>query len=249
MGPVCVDAVYRRNGLATQLCETLLDYLKSQHVQAVYLGVKGDNPAVNLYRKLGFQVYAGIVMRKLNCYSNKFQARYTSKSDATIRLLQWSDFAEVSSLLAQPASMYTVDFSQNIFSAKYINPEVFLPYFPRMMRCLTRGNGYANVLSAADTGAIVGLAQLYSQPSTAYQNCATLEFFVLDDFIDKTEELIRNTISGWDRNSSRMILSYCLACDSHKLRILSSLGAKQYSVLPEYVCVGSKCEDVLIFKL
>jgi hypothetical protein len=50
-----------------------LNNLHKIGTKAVYLGVKEGHPARNLYKKLGFQDYSDVVMRKVFVQADKFE--------------------------------------------------------------------------------------------------------------------------------------------------------------------------------
>ncbi|KPJ65434.1 MAG: hypothetical protein AMJ43_10740 [Coxiella sp. DG_40] len=274
LGPVCVAPEYRRKGLATELCSLLLAHTEAQGTKAVYLGIKPDNPAVHLYSKLGFDKHTGVVMRKLFCSEQQLLERYSPKK-TNARRMGWQDFASVSALLCEPADIYSFDFNRGIFSAKYIEPDRFLSVFPKMMKSFEKNGGFANILETVDDLSIVGIAQISLLASTIQSHMAVLDFFVLDNFLDRACNLVRDTIRshfitshgrvvsikngdfqdykvGSKRlaaGSSKRLVSYCLACDTKKKQILRLLGAKQYSVLSGYVNLNGELIDVLIFEL
>ena len=56
---ICVIQAYRRKGYGTALMASALHRLKKEGVKTIELGVDGNNlPALKLYRKFGFEVYA-----------------------------------------------------------------------------------------------------------------------------------------------------------------------------------------------
>ncbi len=53
---ICVDSVYRRQGLATKLLQEVIKHFKTLNAERIYLEVRVSNlPAVNLYKSLGFE--------------------------------------------------------------------------------------------------------------------------------------------------------------------------------------------------
>jgi len=61
-----VDEDYRRTGIATELLERCLEYLRSRAVEEVRVNVLANNTtARNLYRKLGFSEHMIIVNKRL----------------------------------------------------------------------------------------------------------------------------------------------------------------------------------------
>ncbi|MFP4401876.1 MAG: GNAT family N-acetyltransferase [Candidatus Nanoarchaeia archaeon] len=47
---------YQRRGVGTKLLEYAIQYCKSQNINTILLDVWSENPAVNLYKKVGFKV-------------------------------------------------------------------------------------------------------------------------------------------------------------------------------------------------
>lgn len=249
LGPVCTDPKYRKKGLALQVCQMLLEHLKAQKTQTVYLGVKDNVPAVNLYRKLGFTKYSGIVMRMLFVSKNEFNNRYSPGQPTIIRKLDWQDFAEVSALFCEPATMYSFDFCRQIFSARYAEVQKFLPVFPGLMNSLEKNSGCGRVLQTKEHSSIVGAAFINTQPSKTQGHIVVLDFFVRDGFLDKGKDLVSDTLKQSGVNGSLMILCYCLNCDIQKKQILFSLGAEPYAALPGFIRINNKLQDTVIYKL
>lgn len=247
--PVCTDPQYRNKGLAFELCCMLLEHLKAQKVQAVYLGVKNNVPAVNLYKKLGFAAYSGIVMRKLFVSEDDLNKRYSQDQETIVRKISWRDFAQVSSLFCEPAKIVSFDFGRQIFSSRYTEIQRFLPVFPVLINDIENKGTFGLVLETTETKSIVGSAFIKSSPSEPQNHIAVLEFFVLDGFIDKARYLVSRTVTQPALGNDRMILCYCPQCDIYKKQILLSLGAEPYAVLPESVRLQNKLHNTIIYKL
>lgn len=249
LGPVCTDPEYRRKGLALQVCGMLLKHLKAQKTQAVYLGVRDNVPASNLYKKLGFIQHSGIVMRMLFVSKEEFNRRYSPKQQTIARKIDWLDFAEVSALFCEPAWMHSFDFCKQIFSSRYFEVEKFLPVFPDLMSSLEKNGGYGSILKTKESQGVVGTAFVKTPPSSTHSHIAFLEFFVLDGFLGKAKDLVSETIKHSGLNGNRTILCYCPNRDIHKKQVLFSLGAEPYAALPDFVRINDKLQDTVIYKL
>jgi len=249
LGPVCTEPKNRRKNLAFRVCGMLLEHLKAQKIQAVYLGVKDNVPAVNLYKKLGFTKYSGIVMRKLFVSNDEFNKRYSPDQQTVIRKIDWQDFAEISALLCEPARLYCFDFCRQIFSTRYVEAQRFLPIFPDIMNSLEKNGGYGRVLQTKECRSVVGTAFIKTPPTSAQSHIAILVFFVLDDFLDKAKGLVSETLKQSGLDGYRTILCYCPNCDIHKKQILLSLDAEPYAALPDFIRINNKLQDVIIYKL
>jgi len=208
LGPICTDPQYREKDLALQACQMLLEHLKAQKIQAVYLGVKDNVPAVNLYKKLGFITRSGIVMRKFFTGKEEFNKRYSAGQETIIRRIYWRDFAEVSALFCEPAKIFSFDFCEQVFSSRYTEIQKFLPVFPALMNCLEKNSGFGSVLQTKEYFSIVGTAFIKPSPSEPQNHIATLEFFVLDGFTDKAIKLVSQTIKQSGFNGNRTIPAF-----------------------------------------
>jgi len=248
LGPVCVDPQYRKKGLASQVCRMLLEHIKAQKIQAVYLGVKDNIPARNLYKKLGFIQHSGIVMRRLFADENEFNKRYSAGQETIIRRIDWRDFAEVSAFLCEPAKIFSFDFCEQVFSSRYAEVQTFLPVFPSLMNCLEKNGGFGTVLQTQENKSIVGSAFIKPLSSVLQDYMAILDFFVLDGFTDKATELVSQTIKQSGFSGNRTILCYCPQCDIYKKQILLSLGAEPYAVLPDFVRIKNEFRKTIIYK-
>jgi len=249
LGPVCVESAFRRKGLASELCKLLLSYLKAEGCLAVYLGVGQHNPAVALYKKLGFEKYKGIVMRKLFCSESLFAEKFSEFKEIKLRRTDWSDFPSVSALICEPANLYTFDYQRKIFSSKFVKPHRFLSVFPEMIKSFEKYGGFANVLIAGNEEALVGIAHINRLSSPTQCHIAILDFFVRDNFIGQSSNLVAKTIQQSFFLSTKKIIAYCIACDHNKQNVLQSLGAKKLTVLPQHIYLDNKFIDVLIYEL
>jgi len=249
LGPVCTEPQHRKKGLSLKVCGMLLEHLKAQGIQAVYLGVKDNIPAVNLYEKLGLIKYSGIVMRRLFTCEDEFNRRYSTGQQTFIRKLGLQDFTEVSALFCEPARMVSFDFSEQLFSSRYTEIQKFLPVFPTLMNCLEKNGGSGLILQTTENKSIVGTAFIKPLVSELQDHTATLEFFVLDGFTDKAAELVGQTIKQSGFSGNRTILCYCPECDIYKKQILRSLGAEPYAELADSVRIKNKFYQTTIYKL
>ena len=249
LGPVGVDMEYRGQGIGTKLIGCVIDFLKKRNCKAVYLGISDGNPAAGLYKKLGFEKYSGIVMRRLFCSEKEFNKDYIKCSDTKIRMADWGDFPAAGALMSLPCSIYTYDFRQSIFSSRYVEPDKFLSVFPEMMKAFQKYGGFANVLIAPGSKTVVGIAQIGRLPGQVQRHIAALDFYMHDNFIEQAERLIRTTIRGSTSLSVDRINCYCLACDDIKRNILETLEAEQIAVLPENACINKNLTDVLVYQI
>jgi len=249
IGPVCVDAKFRRNGIGTKLISYAVEFLKTRGCKAVYLAVAADSPAVSFYKKLGFQKYKGVVMRRLFSSEEIFGDCFNKSDDTNIRRVVWGDFPAVQALASFPAGICTFDFRRSIFSSRYVPPSTFLSFFPEMMKAFARYGGFANVLVSGYKETVVGIAHISKLPGKAQQHIAELDFFAHDNFIKHAQTLVDKTIEESRSLSIDRINCYCLACDRLKRSIFESLGARQIAVLPANVRINENLVDVLIYEM
>ncbi len=242
VAPVAVTPQCRGRGVGTNLLASVLDYLKSKRCLAAYLGVRQNNPAVNLYERAGFETYAGLIMRKLLAPQEQFEKCF-AVSPVTIRQLSWSDWPAVMALAATPAQMYTLDLHAQFFSTKYIEPARFLSVFPKMMRTLEQPSAFANVLISEQSHAVVGIAQIRNTVDSG--NDAELEFFIHDNFLELASSFLEDTL----RQVKVVATCRCAACDVTKRAIIESVGGKVASIPPQSVFLGESPMDVILYRL
>lgn len=242
-GPVCVAPEYRRRGLGRAMCELLINHLISNGVQALYLGVRQDNPATRLYRQLGFEHLSGIVMRKMLVEKSGFWNRYQPGQTTRIKDMTWDRYPEVSSLLCQRASMHTFDFTQHAFSVGYTDIHRFLPVFPTI---ISRA-GAGRCLQTDQNGAVVGVAHIHTLPSPQ-EHVSLLDFFVLDAFAQSAAPLVETTLNS-RTGSDTTTMCCCVKSDLLKIDILKSIGAASCASLPGLVQTAGRLDDLLIFRL
>ena len=247
LGPVIVEPVYRRRSIATVLCDQLINHLQKHGVMSVYLGVAKGNPARLFYRKLDFNIFTGIVMRK-ELYPDK-NIRSDRSDRLSIKNLSWQHFPEVSALMCQPSSFYTFDYHLGIFSSRYEPISRFLPIFPEIMRRIEKSAGCAKVLKDESNAKIVGLVQIYQAQSSLQKHIAYLEFFATDRYFSDIVSVIAETVEEFRETGNFRILSCVSHRDKSKKQILENLGAIRISTLPDTILLNGRKHDVEVYQL
>ena len=250
IGPVCVLSEYRSKGIGTELLESIVEHLKEINGMAAYLAVNNSNPAVSIYSKIGFMQYQGIVRRLLLREEKVFDKLYFNNTENIhVRKAIWGDFPGIQALIAEPGDMYSVLFSKHIFSSRYVEPVRFLSLFPEMMKENTKYGGLLNVLVAADKENVVGFANISRLPGKAQEHVGVLEFFVHDNFVEHSIELINTTIQKHKQSSIKKIYCYCISCDRIKRNIIESIGGNLIGTLSENIFIDSSYEDILTYEI
>lgn len=250
LGPVAVSNTQRRKGIATRLVNKALSHLRVRGCQAVYLGVAKNNPARELYQKLGFESYCGIIMRKLFCPAAEFEKLHFAKGSPTqVRQINWEHFCDVQALLAYPATIYSFDLQRGLFSSKYAQPGRFLGVFPEMMKRQAKGEGLANVLVSGANENVVGLSHITRTPSEPQRHVATLDFFVHDNFIDDVPNLLAETIDQCRQVCVKIINCYVPEYDTLKCQAIEKAGGVIKAILPSNMFIQNKYENVLLYQL
>jgi GNAT superfamily N-acetyltransferase len=242
VGPIGVAPRWQGRGAGTHLLATALDYLKSQQCFAAYLGVRQNHRAVDLYRRAGFETYAGLIMRKFLAPKEQFEKCFVG-SAVKIRQLSWGDWPAVMALAASPARMYTFDLRVQLFSTGYAEHRRFLSVFPKMMQTLEQPPGFANVLISEQSETVVGIAQLRKTADTADCGCE-LEFFIQDNFLKYAASFLEDTL----RQAKVPVACQCLTCDHTKCGIIESVGGRAVRVLPQSASLGESLTDVVLYR-
>jgi len=241
---------HRRKGIATILINKLTDFLARQGCLAIYLAVRDDNPATALYKKLGFQQYHGIVMRRLLCSEDTFEnVYYSPQADISIRAINWGDYAAVAALMVRPAKMWTFDFSKGVFSSRYAPPQRFLSVFPEMMQAFAGYGGCACVMLTHPNNAVVAIAHVIKSTALPQQHLAVLDCFVHDNYLYETQTLLKVTYEQSCCLSAEKTVCYIPQCDRIKRRAIEALGATRIAILPGYVLLDNKYQDVWLYEL
>jgi len=250
VGPVCVLPEYRSKGIGTGLLESIIEHLKQNNCMAAYLAVNHNNPAVSMYSKIGFMQYQGIVRRLLLREKKVFDKTYFSNTkNAHVREAVWGDFPGFQALITEPGGMYSVINSKHIFSSRYVEPARFLSLFPELMKENKKSGGLLNVLAAGTQETIVGFANIKKLPSKANEHICELEYFVHDNYIENTKELVSTTIHAFMNPSIKKIYSYCVGGDIIKRNIIESIGGCLNCILPENIFINGSYEDTLIYEI
>lgn len=250
VGPVGVLPEYRSQGIGTELLNSITEHLKQNNCMVAYLGVNNNNPAVKLYSKFGFQQYHGIVRRVLLCEREEFDNIYFNhNTNVKVRETVWGDFPCFQALITEPCDMYSIIYPKHIFSSRYVEPVRFLSIFPEMMKENKKHGGILNVLVAGEKENVVGFTNISSVPGKAQGHIGELEFFVHDNFIGKSIELINTTMQEFMKQSIKKVYCYCVGCDQIKRDIIESVGGSLIGTLPENVFINGSYEDVLIYEI
>jgi GNAT superfamily N-acetyltransferase len=250
IGPVAVEPRHRRKGLGKAILTRAIEHLTCCNIRYVYLAVSNENPARTLYEKFGFTTYNGIVMRKVFTESDRISDQTgTDGQKEIIRRMVWGDYPGVSALMASPASMYAFDFSRGIFSERYVPCNRFLNVFPNMMEHFTKYGGFANVIVSPLSYSIVAIAHIQRMPGPLQDHMAVLDFFVNDDFINRTSKLVTATIEQAKSLSLETIRIYCPAADHLKRRIIESFEPKIETRMRKHLKINNCFQDVFVYRL
>jgi len=243
--PVAVEPDFQRRGIATEICGKLLDALKSRGITQVYLAVSQGHPARELYRRLGFSDYTGIVMRKNLCSCDP------GNSDKCLNIicqeLSWQDYAEVLALLCEPSVFMTFDYHQGLFSSRYEPVKRFLPVFPEMMQRLEKNEGCTKVLKRDGVAEVVGLAQICGLQSKLQRHVAYLDFFAKDGYTN-VQCFVKDIILEHKARQECQILTWVPEPDELKKMILENLGARRVAMLPNAIIFANKMYNVEVFQ-
>lgn len=232
------------------MIEQVTSYLQALGSKALYLGVSQTNPAVGLYRRLGFTTYHGIVMRYILDGDAALQDYFLDEGyRAFIRPATWGDYPKIQALSCFPCLMKTFDLAAGIYSSMYSEPTVFLSVFPSMMRSIARRGGVMNVLTSGSRESIVGIAHVIRPRSAPQGHTAALDFFVHDAFLNSAAELVSRTLQDATVLAVHHISFSCVSSDPIKSEIATGLGAKRVSVLPKGVKIADTSEDIVTYYL
>lgn len=250
LGPVGVAKDFRRNGLGTRLVDHVISYLDERGSNVIYLGVSHSNPAVNLYHRLGFTRYHGIVMRRMLNGDSALEDYYKEHGqEVNIRPAAWGDFPKIQALACYPCRIKTFDLAGGIFSSRYAEPMRFLSVFPSIMKSITKQGGVINVLTAGPEESIVGIAHIIKYRPKPQQHMGILDFYIHDAFLDRVPKLLSKTIQDAGSLSVTNVSFSCVSTDQIKSNIMARLGARRVSVLPHSVYLSGSIEDILTYYL
>jgi len=251
MGPVAVRKDCRGKGVGRMIVAELVSFLENQHVRAIYLGVGRSHPARQLYEKVGFEPYNGVIMRRLsNPYRQGFdQTCFADESVIRIRPISWGDMPGLCELLSFPCRIYTFDLCRGLFSGRYVPPEKFLPVIPALMRRLSQGGALGRVLVTAASESVVGVAWLQKAEHVPLQHTARLDFYVHDNFIGSAGLLVSHVLAQAATLNVEKVRFWALHCDRIKRNCIESLSAHPVARLPAYARIENRYEDAVIYEM
>lgn len=218
-GPIAVDESFRNNGIGREIAVKALSHLQEVGVKAVYIGVKEGHSARNLYRRIGFQEYSGVVMRRMFAEANKFESDYF-KLDHKLQVRQpsWADYPKFQFLFSYPCKMKAFDCQKGYLSTRYVPQRKFLGVFPEMMEKLESGAADIRVLVVGQKESVVGvsIAQKTENPGLEGVN---VDFFVHDNFLGFSGLLFEPLIKN-EAFSEQDFHSRCLMSDTVRKEVL-----------------------------
>jgi len=249
-GPVVVAKEYRRRGIASEMIGRLIRWLESQGCRSLYLGVKRQHPAVDLYRCMGFYPYQGIVLRReLGGHANEVKKNVPLLDSVHFQDIGWEDYADVSALMVHPSEMITVDYQNGIFSSLYVEPQKFLPLFPAMMKRFKTDGGLACGICAGREKALVGIAHVTRMNNPAQRHLAYLDFFVQDSFVRHAKTLVQETLKRAFDDDLDRVLCAVVTADEKKCKILDKLGTRRVAEYKDHVVIQNKTHNVAVYAL
>ena len=71
LGDVVVGGEYQRKGIARKIFEQCVDYRKNNGIKIITVGVRGGEPAEQVYHKLGFVEYGRLKAGLIEPWNNK----------------------------------------------------------------------------------------------------------------------------------------------------------------------------------
>jgi len=220
-GPLGVRKGFRNRGIGGELLSRCLEYLHSQQMLGIYIGVKKGHRAESLYRRLGFERYGGVVMRKVFC-----SEIFGPGGEVRIENGGWCDFAEVEALMAEPVGMVSFDYAGGVFSSRYIESEKFLGVFSGLMGEVESRGAVFNIARDIQSGMVAGVCHIKRAMGKSRKHIGVMDFFVHDNYLESVAGLVGKSIEDAKTAGIEKVYCYCVNCDGFKGRVLESFDAK-----------------------
>ena len=242
LGPVAVKKNYQKIGIGQHLLQNFLGHLQHEiNTKAIYLGVKQNNPAAKLYKKMGFETITGIVMRKI--FAPDFEKAYFRYDhNITIETAGEKHWPSFHALIATPCNIICADYLEGIFSSKYCPVERFASVFPLMLKQQTQGKRFIKVLAVRSC--VMALGSLTKTGSLS--NSLVLDFTAHNNFQVHLPLLIESLLK---QAVEKNIFIYCPQADTIKLSIIKSLNSRCVGILPGALSINNQPCNVAVYQI
>lgn len=231
---------HRRKGIAKHLLSRLIKAFINEGGLALYLCTV--NPvAYRLYHGLGFRSLVGDGMRYLSPTAGDFDYTYFAHCGrATSREAHWGDLARFAALYNWPRhDDFLKDYPQRVFGEYR-----FEKHFVAMMQAHEQQKGHLCVLQTAE-GRVVGVCSLTQGVSYYEQHVATLDFVVVESYLNQASELITHACEVAVERGWHLLVHHQARSDRWKADVVEAAGFSPETRLSGYFKDGETEVDLV----
>jgi GNAT superfamily N-acetyltransferase len=231
---------YRGLGIANAVMSRLVSHFGERGGRAIYLGT--SNPqAQEVYKRVGFMVYNGVVMRQTRekAEDRSFDEEFFSNiGDARMRNATWGDLARLTALYSLPHPWFIKDYGEKLYSHQSV-PQKRALSVPISLFLRAEEGSNRLIVMENPRGRVVGAMSVYRPDAPGAG--LSLDFLVVPSYQDQAHLLLEEgcrVARGLGGGPTRALLS---DLDLGKKELLGSLGFHPAEVLnPEVLPTGAR---------
>ena len=199
LGEVATPPVFRRQGIAAQLCEAARDDFRKQGGEAFFLGT-GNPAAARIYYRLGWRKLAGanvMVLIESGNSPEAFLVDYFREAEGQITIVPGTSAQRIPMipLIVCPHDWQVLDANASIFSTRYVVQSSCMGLYPKYDAVIQQQSG-TWFGAQTDSGHLIGLATARLDES----GVCYVDGFTHQRYLDAWEDLIQAAIDwGADR--------------------------------------------------
>ncbi len=233
---------YRGLGIANAVMSRLVSHFGERGGRAVYLGTS-EPRAREVYKRVGFRVYNGVVMRQTGEKTDdrSFDEEFFSNvGDARMRDGTWGDLARLTALYSYPHPWFIKDYGEKLYSHPTLPQKRALSVPISLFLRAEEGSNRLFVMENPK-GRLVGAMSVYR--SGAASGGLSLDFLVVPSYLDQTQVLLEEGCRVARGLGGGPIEAFVSDLDLGKKEPLSNLGFQpaerlEPEVLPTGATVG-----------
>ncbi|MDA4121683.1 MAG: GNAT family N-acetyltransferase [Thaumarchaeota archaeon] len=230
---------YRGLGVANAVMSRLVSHFGERGGRVVYLGTS-EPRAREVYQRVGFRVYNGVVMRHMGkeAEDRSFDEEFFSNvGDARMRDATWGDLARLTALYSCPHPWFIKDYGEKLYSHPTL-PQKRALSVPISLFLRAEEGSNRLIVMENPRGRLVGAMSIYR--SDALRGGLSLDFLVVPSYLQQMRVLLEEgsrIARGLGGGPIRAIVS---DLDGGKEEVLSALGFQPAErVTPEVLPTGT----------
>jgi hypothetical protein len=218
---------FRGRGLGAAATERAVAESRRLGALVAYLGT--NTWPLNVYQKIGFEHWNGIVMRRplREADPSPEEEIFAPGQSVMVREAQWGDAPAFVALVLQPLGTMLLSFRRSLVSPRFVPLRRCVSNFaPLFEDCLSSGGKFL-VLAGRDTPRVFGFASWVPQPG----GLAFIETATHDTYADKLPELLEQAQASAASAGQTSAFCWCHPADTAVRPALLEAGFRRQAGL------------------